>query len=99
MESLVSQMMVPTVVVYKANAVRLRQLQALERGADEAEEVVEKKGAKNEKGHDDNDGGDGVGSSKPSKPHGKQVLAEAESPVAERLRNGVDGSPRGGFGS
>jgi len=61
--------------------------------------VVQEEGAKDEKGEDCDDGGDGVGGGEPGKPDGEEVFAKAESPVAERFGDGVDGGASGGFGA
>ena len=78
---------------------QFRSSQALERGADEAEEIVEKESAQDQKGDDNDDTGDRMSGSEPGKPDGEEVFAEAESPVAEGFGNGVDGGASGSFGA
>lgn len=70
-----------------------------ERGAQEPEEVEEQIKGDYEQHGDDDDGDGRMGRGEPGEPHGEEVFAEAESPVAERLRRHICGSAGAGFGA
>lgn len=72
-------------------------LKAGEDAARKTEEPREQIDAKREKQHYDDDGCNGMLRRKPGEPDGEQVFANTQSPVSERLGNGVRGGARAGF--
>jgi len=63
------------------------------------EKLGEKVDAEDQEQDDEHDREDRVGGREPGEPDGKKVFADAERPIGKRLRDGVGGRARAGFGA
>src|SRR5258705_9615839 len=71
--------------------------QALKRAAQKSKEMEEKESRKHEQERHDYDRRGGVNGSHPRKPDRQRIFSQAEQPITERLRAGVDSSARTRF--